>query len=273
MVTLRFALVCALGALLLAPQVAAGGGWWSYINLERSTVTAGQRVEMDEEVMFSSAAAAADARGRFHVFLLRGFDDSVVERAMREAAPRDWWSLGDADAIRVGRVEVGVLHSNLGRARAAFTVPELPAGTYHLMLCDAACAEPLADVIPFEGFTVVADPATARIAQRVDRVQRQLRDQAGRLATARAEAERARADALRTQSEVEQLARRVASAADVGRRSPEVRWEYAGWLVAGALAAIVLVRRLRRHAPGTMSGPSLSNDASAASRKRASAGV
>lgn len=36
------------------------------------------------------------------------------------------------------------------------------------MLCDVGCAEPLADVIPAEGFTVVADPATAQLARRVN---------------------------------------------------------------------------------------------------------
>jgi hypothetical protein len=66
------------------PQAAAGGGWWSSIDVNRSHVAPGQRVELEETVAFSSAAAAEEAQriGRFHVYLLRGFDYAVVERAM-----------------------------------------------------------------------------------------------------------------------------------------------------------------------------------------------
>jgi hypothetical protein len=262
MARLLLALVCALGVLLLAPQAAVGGGWWSYIDLKRTTVAPGQRVEVDEAVAFDSASAAEEARepGRFHVYLLRGFDYAVVERAMREPSPRDWWSLGDAEAIQVGQVAVSVSDTNLGRARATFSVPDVPAATYHVMLCDAACAEPLADVIPAEGFTVVADPATARIALRVERLEQRLRNQAGRLAAARAEAERARVTARRARVDVEQLEERVASAAGQGRgRRPALvdRWAYAGWLVAVALAGILglLVRRRRLSAAAPRPGP------------------
>src|SRR5918999_3478226 len=103
MAALRVALSCAIGVLLLAPQPALGGGWWSHIDLNRSIVAPGQRVELDVAVAFRSVAAAEQARetGRFHVYLLRGFDDSVVDRAMRKPPPRDWWSLGGAEAIHV----------------------------------------------------------------------------------------------------------------------------------------------------------------------------
>jgi hypothetical protein len=161
MVPLRLALVCALGVLLFLPHAATAGGWWSYVDVNRSHVAPGQRVEIDETVAFGSVAAAEEAEeaGRFYVYLLRGFDYSVVERAMRQAWPRNWWSLGDAEAIQVGQVTITVSDANLGRATAAFTMPEVPPATYHLMLCDTACTEPLADVIPATDFTVVADPA------------------------------------------------------------------------------------------------------------------
>src|ERR687896_662041 len=85
MAQVRPALVCALGILLLAPQTAEGGGWWSYIDVSRSTVVPGQRVVVNEDVAFSSAAAAEEARETdpFYVYLLRDFDHGVVERAMR----------------------------------------------------------------------------------------------------------------------------------------------------------------------------------------------
>ena len=252
---LRLPLVCALGVLLLMPQGTAAGGWWSYIDVNRSHVAPGQRVELDETVAFSSAAAAEAAQQteRFYVYLLRGFDYSVVERAMRKPSPGNWWSLGGAEAIQVGQVAVNVSDANLGRATAAFTVPELPPATYQLMLCDTACTEPLADVIPVKGFTVVADPATARMAQRVDRLERRSRNQAGQLAAARADTDRALAAALNARSEAEQLKASVSSLANEGRSSPlAAPWAYAGWLVAGALAgalALLVLRRRRSRRP------------------------
>jgi hypothetical protein len=250
MARLRLALVSALGVLLLIPQAAAGGGWWSSIDVNRSYVAPGQRVELDETVMFSSdaAAEAAEQSDRFHVYLLRDFDYSVVERAMRKPWAGNWWSLGGAEAIEVGPVTVSVPDGNLGRATAAFTVPELPPATYHLMLCDTACTEPLADLIPAQGFTVVADPATARMATRVDRLERRIRNQAGQLAAARAGTDRARIAAAIARSQVEQLEAGVSALADEGRSAPPAPpWAYAGWLVAvalaGALALLVLHRR------------------------------
>lgn len=232
---LRLALVCAVVLLLLTPQAVRGGGWWSSIQVNRSIVAPGQRVEVDAAVAFGSAAAADEApqTGRFGVYLLEGFDDAGVERAMTEPSPRDWWSLGGAEAIRVGDVAVSVSDAGLGTARAAFTVPELAPATYHLMLCDAGCAEPLADVVPTEGFTVVADPATAQLARRVDRLERRVRNQARRPAGARA------------------------AAADAGRGSPPAPGAPTGWLVAGTLAgalALLAVRGARRDPPRGRSG-------------------
>jgi multidrug efflux pump subunit AcrA (membrane-fusion protein) len=250
------ALVCALGVLLLVPQAAAGGGWWSYIDLNRSHVAPGQRVELDATVAFRSAAAAQAEQqaDRFSVYLLRGFDYSVVERAMRKASPDNWWSLGGAEAIEVGQVTVSVSDANLGRASAAFTVPELPPATYHLMLCDTACTEPLADVIP-KGFTLVADPATARMAHRVDRLERRSRNQAGRLAAARADTDKALVAARKARSKVEQLEGNVASLANEGRSARlATPWAYAGWLVAGALAGALALLVLRRRRPGPPRG-------------------
>lgn len=154
---------------------------------------------------------------------------------MRKASPGDWWSPSAAEAIEVGPVTVHASGANFGLATAAFTVPELAAGSYHVMLCDAGCAEPLADVIPAEGFTVVADPVTAQLAKRVARLERQSRAQARRLAAARDETY----DALVT-------ARDARSSAQPRTPPPTTRWADAGWLVAGALAAAVVTLVLRR---------------------------
>ncbi len=228
------------------PQAAAGGGWWSYIDASRSHAAPGQSVELKEaDLLFSSAAAAQAAQqaDRFHVYLLRGFDYSVVERAMHKASPGNWWSLGGAEAIEVGQVTVKASDgANLGKARAAFTVPELPPAMYHLMLCDTGCTEPLADVIPTQAFTVVADPATARIANRVDRLERRRRNQAYQLAAARADSDRAVTAERNARAELEQLEASVASLANEDRSTPLAS---AGWLVAGALGgalALLVVR-------------------------------
>ncbi|MDQ3730204.1 MAG: hypothetical protein M3355_11530, partial [Actinomycetota bacterium] len=240
----RLTLVCALGVLLLTPQAAVGGGWWSNIDVERSTVAAGQRVKVNEEVLFQSTAAAEEAASRFYVYLLRDFDYSVVERAMQNPSPRNWWSLAGAEAIQVGQVTVSVSDSNLARASAAFIMPELPPATYHLMLCDAGCEEPLADVIPASGFTVVADPATAQLGQRVDALEQRSRKQADQLTSALADADRARGAARAARSEAEQLRAAALSAADEGRSSPWV--PYVGWFVAGTLIGAVALLVLRR---------------------------
>jgi len=249
MTPLRVALIFALGILLLTPQAAAGGGWWSSISVDRSTVTAGQRVEVKASVSFQSLAAAEEAgeSGRFYVHLLRGFDYTVLEPAMREAEPRNWWTLGDAETIRVAPVTVSVRDDGTGRARATFTMPELPPATYHVMLCDATCSEPFDEVVPTPDFTVVADPATVQLTQRADRLNRRLRQQATQLAEARADAYRARGTAEDTQSEVDQLQLRLASlAAEAQRPEPATPGAYAGWLVTATLAGALVLLILRR---------------------------
>jgi hypothetical protein len=251
----RFVLTCAFSVLLLPAQAAEAGGWWSYVHVNRSTVAAGERVKVNEEVLFASMAAAREAREarQFYVYLLRGFDYSVVERAMAKGAPGDWWSLGDAEAIRVGRVGLSISQGNLGRARASFTVPGISPATYDLMLCDAGCARPLADVIPTRGFTVVADPAMARMATRIDRLERRVSKQTDLLATIRAAARNASSAARTARSEIEQLGARVsATQRRVGAMEDlpgTMRWAYAGWSVAGGLLAALIVLMLRRSRP------------------------
>jgi hypothetical protein len=256
MASLRLALVCALGVLLLAPQPAAGGGWWTYIDPDRTTVAAGERVEVHELVMFRTIAEAQEASvaGQFYVYLLQGFDYSVVHQAMVSRSPQNWWSLGDAEAIQLAPVTISAKDANLASATASFTVPDLPAGSYHLMLCDAGCQEPLADVIPAEGFTIVADPATAQLSERADALQRQIRQQAGDLTDELAAVERGTHRATDAAAEnirsTEALDARVSSLENEGRHSPP--GVYAGWFIAGALVGtltMLVVRRRRARAP------------------------
>lgn len=156
------ALAC-VAVTLLVPPTAGAGGWWTSIRLDRTKVTVGQEVKAHANVMFRSvdaveAAQSGKKQEAFYVYLLRGFDYSIVERAIRKPSPRNWWSVGSAEALRVGRVVIGGSESNLALANAYFRVPDVPPGQYVVMFCDAGCAHPLADVIPTlpAQFTVTA---------------------------------------------------------------------------------------------------------------------
>jgi hypothetical protein len=265
MLPVRRFMLASLMALLL-PSSATAGGWWSFVETDRSTVAVGQQVKADAEVLFSSIRAAREAQGdRFYVYALRGLDYSIVRRAMNKPSPEDWWSLGKADAVELGRVVLRVPEANLGQARASFTVPELPPATYSLMFCDADCAHPLGDVVPTRDFTVVADPATAEMAKRTARLEKRLARQAQSLAAARTAARSARTSArsartavVNTEAELRALDERlraldreVAEAASSSRSS---HWAFAGWAIAGALAGAFAFAMLRRPSAKKPSG-------------------
>ena len=256
----RFTL--ALLMVLLLPSSAMAGGWWSFVQTDRSTVAVGQRVKAEADVLFSSIRAAREAQddGRFYVYALRGLDYSVIRPAMSKPYSKDWWSLGDADAVKLGRVDVRVSDRNLGRAWATFTVPELPPATYALMLCDAGCAHPLADVVPTTNFTVVADPATAEIAGRTTRLEERVARQARSLAAARAAGRSARITAADSASELraldeelrvldrelEELRALDRKIAEAGHATRPFLWAFAGWVIAGVLAGAIAFLMLRR---------------------------
>jgi hypothetical protein len=202
-------------------------------------------------VMFSSvdaveAAQSGRAEEQYYVYLLRGFDHSIVQQAMRKPSPRNWWSLGDAEAIRVGRVVFGSSELNTALANASFTVPRLPIGTYTVMLCNAGCTRPLADVIPATGFTIVADPVTARVAAQADRLELQARRQAARLEKTRAEAFAAEASASIDRAELRSLSKRLAATDRRVAAAERTIWEHVPWLVAGVALGILLVIAFRR---------------------------
>lgn len=249
---------------LLLPSSATAGGWWTFVETDRSTVAVGQRVKAEAEVLFSSIRAAREAEdnGRFYVYALRGLDYSMVGRAMSKPYSKDWWSLGNAEAVELGRVVLRVSDSNIARARASFTVPELPPATYSLMFCDAGCAHPLANIVPWKGFTVVADPATAAIAARTTRLQERVARQARSLAALLAAGRSARTVLANTNSglrgpeeRLSALGREVAEPAHSSRLS---LWALAGWVLAGvfggALAYLVLRRRSVRQSPRAFDG-------------------
>jgi hypothetical protein len=258
----RRLVLCSLLLLPVLPSSATAGGWWSYIDTDRSTVAVGQRVEAEAEVLFDSIRAAEEALdGRFYVYELRGFDYSIVRRATGKPFAKGWWSPGDAHAVELGPVALRIAQANFGRARASFSVPELPLGRYALMYCDAGCARPLGDIVPSPGFTVVADPATAELAERATRLEERLARQAESRAAARDAARNARAAVVNAESELRSLDaelraldREVADSA--GSASPPF-WAFGGSVVAGALAgafAFLLLRRRSAKPPPTAVG-------------------
>jgi hypothetical protein len=226
------------------------------VQVERRTVAIGQRVVARAEAWFPSAAAAQEAqKTEFYVYLLTDLDRRMLNRAMAEPDPRDWWSLGAADAIRVGRVVLGNTSTNLPGARASFRMPVVPPDTYALMFCDAGCERPLANTIPLSGFTVAADPVTARLAIRLDEAEFRLYQTAVRLAETRrrAEADRTRMGARITQlaSDNRRLEGRLQALESAFDPSSA---KTSGWLVAGAavggvaaaLFAAYLLLKLRK---------------------------
>jgi hypothetical protein len=238
-------------AALLGAQPATAGGWWTSPRLNRDTAAVGQEVRVHAGVMFSSvdaveAAQSGRAEEQYYVYLLRGFDHSIVQRAMRRPSPRNWWSLGDAEAIRVGRVVLGSAELNTALANASFTVPRLPIGTYTVMLCSAGCTRPLADVIPATGFTIVADRVTARVAAQADRLELQARRQAARLDKTRAEAFAAEASASIDRAELRSLSKRLDATDRRVAAAERSIWEHVPWLFAGVGLGVLLVIARRR---------------------------
>jgi hypothetical protein len=167
-----FFAIGSIAVVLLVPPTATAGGWWSSIRLDRARVVVGEKMKAEAGAMFSSteaAEAAREARGEdaSYAYLLRGFDYSIVARAMHEADPQNWWTVGGAEAYWAGRVTVSGLDFNLGRATASFRVPKAPPGKYAVMFCDALCVQPLANLIPSHPSALTIVPArttgTARV--------------------------------------------------------------------------------------------------------------
>ena len=252
----------ALGSLILTlaiPQAVAAGGWWSSIGLDRATVAPGQQVRVRTEVLFRSERDARQAQAReWRVYLLRGLDWRVVERAMGREFTRGWWTPGAAEAVDLGPVAVQWPGGILAEARASVRVPEVRTGTYSLMLCDRGCRRPLADVVPLRRFTVVADPIVAGMAVEVDALRDRLRTQTSRTAQVRAVAYGALREARKAQRDAERFA---AANARLERhvRELDASGEGSLWLlgaaglialVAGAAGSFLLRRpRRRRRVP------------------------
>lgn len=253
-------------ALLLSLAVPANaGGWWSLIDLESDYLVVGRTVQAQTtDVMFSSLAETEQARdeGHFFAYLLRGYAFSVLDEAMTKPEPRHWWKLEGARPTLLGEVTLSVWDSNLATATATFTVPDIGLGTYALMFCTAGCVEPLADLIPIR-VTLVADPETARLAQRSDRLDARLdrvaESSKAQVGEAMADARQANTQAGYAIAAVRELHATIDTlhsdlqlmAGELARQgsAPETPWAaFLGWFLGGAatMLLVVMLRRRRR---------------------------
>jgi hypothetical protein len=262
----RRLLVCVttVGALLLSATGSAdAGGWWSIIDLESRYLVVGRTVQAHStDVLFSSVDQAEEARDQMHfyAYLVRGYEFSALERAMRKAEPRHWWKLGNSDLTLLGEVSLSISTDNLATATTRFVVPDVSLGPYALMFCDAGCVEPLADIIPL-AVTLVADPQTARLAERVDRLEDRLArvkeqtaahisaaEAAAHLATVQAGyATEAARDLNSTIDTLRSDLQRMAQAATADDRAPAVPWTaFLGWFLGGATVTVLVLALIRQ---------------------------
>lgn len=242
----------ALAALLAGAPPAGAGGWWSSISVEERHYGVGEVVRARTDFLFASIeeAALARAHGHFYAYLIRGFDQSVLNAAMSTAQPEGWWSLGGAVAVPVGEVALSGWDGNWAQARVRFTVPDVEPGWYRLMFCDLGCASPLGDVIP-TAIQLWEHPSIAQLARKLDGVA----SRASKVRTLRAaisdldEEVAAFPDAPNVASLTERVARLERQL--MSRQEPATApwWAFVGWFLLGvgtALAAVSHTRRRRR---------------------------
>lgn len=243
--------IAAVVCLVLASPATAGG-WWTFIDLDRSRFLTGERVEAATEVWFESVEAAERARasGRFFAYLIPHFNFSVVDRAMNRPYTPTWWRPAGGEPIRVGTVSLGGGDSNLARAHTSIDFGDVVPGVYALMLCDPGCRRPLADVVPAR-ISIFADPMSRTLARRVDAMKARVRALSTRLrhlgrrsAALRSDDDDVQADVAFLRRTVLTLERRLAQRDHV----PAAPWSvYAGWFSAGAtvaaLGAVLLALR------------------------------
>lgn len=145
---------------------ASAGGWWSFLDLPKKHVVAGETIRVrSTEVLFRSideARRAVAGIDRYYAYLLPTLDWRIVDRAMAKGDPGDWW-VPPSVAIRLEHVRFTHSDANLVKAEATFTVPQIGSGSYAVMFCTESCVTPLGDVVPTR-VVVAADALTAKTA-------------------------------------------------------------------------------------------------------------
>lgn len=246
--------------LFTGPSPVAAGGWWSTPQLEHQTpaLAVGEITSVSASVLFDStrdAEAAADAGGHY-AFLVRGLDEVALQDAMTGPEPDDRWTT-PAETIRLGPVSFGANDANLAPVSARFVVPDVPAGVYDLMLCDADCSEPLGDVVPLRS-VYVGDVLAVQLLRESRTAADQLHLELGRAGERMAELdvgirelesqmERTDVRLDETTSALQLLDRSLRDGRTQGAAATPTDggfpWAGGGWFVAGAAVAVAWARR------------------------------
>ena len=243
---LRTLVVVVMGiGLALAPSAAAGGGWWSSIDLPGAYVGAGETFTVRSHVLFADLEEYEEAResGEYFAYLIHDLDPSVFTNVQSQQEFADSWR-PPAEMTLIGDVELTGWDANIVTAVSTVTIPDLPPGSYDVMFCDAGCTRPLGDLIP-TGVRLAADPITAQTARRLDGTRQRLHLALARVRRDVRHAERriddARADAATAARYAENLGRKLAA---VEREPSSPAWiPYLGWFLSGAVLALLLRRR------------------------------
>jgi hypothetical protein len=253
----KLPLVIAVAALPLMPSDALAGGWWSSIHLEGRYLGIGESVTFRSEVMFRNLEVAKRARqsGDFHAYLARGVDYSSLNKAMSVPEPKGWWS-PPRELTLIGDVRLSNWDANLAIATTELHVPEVPPGSYALMLCNVGCATPLGNLIPLP-IQVSSDALAARTARKLQstnarldlalaRVRSDLRRQARQLNGARADFEQS----------TEAIARLQDRVASLEGETPSTSWlPNLLIFIAGAAATLLVLRFRGRRSSGPPEDP------------------
>lgn len=232
---------------LLSPAAVAGG-WWSSIGLEGQPVGLGESIDLKvSEVAFDSMEEAEEAKGRqFFAYLVQDFDRAALDDAMTRPNPGDWWT-PLSEPILVGEVRLLDWSSNVAKGRVELDVPQVPPGTYFLMLCEAGCDVALGNLIPSK----VEVTADVLAAQTMRRLQQAEADLTLALQRSRSELRETRSTLRETRSEAAEQNQRInklESQLIEAQKPDSPPWiPFAGWFLAGAAAASFL-RRGRSHA-------------------------
>lgn len=156
------------GASLWPSPAAAGGGWWNFIDLDSEYLATGETFTFRQQIAFPDSVAAEEARSEdYGAYLMQDINQRVLDRAMGKANPKRWWEPVDG-MMRVGDVTWLGSNSNLYRVSVRLSIPEIPPGTYYLMLCDPGCRTPLADIVPTT-VRVTDEPLAAQASRQIER--------------------------------------------------------------------------------------------------------
>lgn len=203
------------------------------------------------DVLFETIEDAQRARHvDCYAYLVHGFDRRALERAMSRPEPGRWWD-PSGPITKIGTVELVHSDGNLVPARVRLTIPQVPPGSYDLMLCDSGCRTPLANLIP-SAVHVTDDPVAAQTSRKLQdrnaRLDLALAQVRSDLRDARRELRKVERDAAKANDAVARLNARLVTP----RARPATPWvAYAGWFLAGAAIALLASRRRLRTPPAS----------------------